>query len=249
MASIARQQVCRQLRALAAGEQQGPPPLSWRAEVRPSSAPCGGEGVFLSGSCQQATVVAVYPGVSYQAADLRLMHQIVLKGNEYVLARRDGVLIDARPHGASAQIFEVALRRDTVAHLSTSPGAEEGSAPAVSCASGQRVSQDAPCLLGSLPFSSIGHKVNHPPSGQLPNVFVYPLDLFEEESDLFPYIHTYPFRPPARGEPLKQTAVLVRHYATARVTFASVNFDGLHLPKHRSQAVRYAMRSYGWITS
>ena len=56
----------------------------------------------------------------------------------------------------------------------------------------------------------IAHKANHPLSGTPPNVFVHPLDLQAGEhvelSAQLPVVH---FRPPAEGEPAKQTAVLV----------------------------------------
>ncbi|KAL1528787.1 hypothetical protein AB1Y20_010112 [Prymnesium parvum] len=174
-------ELCQQLRALLLpGENEEP--RTWAVHVRPSVASGAGEGVFLEGCCPAGQAVALYGGVSYQVDDLPVMHEIVLRDNSYVLARRDGVLIDGRPHGPSGQIFEAASRRDAAA---------------------LRTSREA-----LHPFA-VGHKVNHPPAGTAPNVTVQPLDLTAEDADLIPLIPTYPFRPPAQGELLKQTAVLV----------------------------------------
>ena len=171
-------EVVRQLRALVVhGASTG-----WAISVGPSSAPESGDGVRVEGSCAAGTVLTVYPGVSFRPEDLPMMHGIVLKGNSYVLARRDGVLLDARPDGPSAQIYEVASRRDAAA--------------------GRGCTQLASTL-------AVGHKINHPPAGTLPNVAVCPLDLTDAEADLLPNIRTFAFRPPAEGEPHKQTAVLV----------------------------------------
>ena len=109
-------------------------------------------------------------------------YHTVLAGNEYVLTRRDGVLLDGRPDGASAQIYAVAQSRDRAA------GAAEGRGTAF----------------------AIGNKVNHPPRGVQPNVLVYPLDLMaDEQPPLHDFLPVYHFRPPAAGQPSKQTAVFI----------------------------------------
>lgn len=110
------------------------------------------------------------------------MHQLVLSGNSYVLARRDGVLIDGRPGGASRQILTTALQR-------------EGRGP------GTRSEENRAYMVGQI--------VNHPPAGMQPNVAVAPLDLWEEDESLWREIAAVNFRPSAPGQPRVQTAALV----------------------------------------
>lgn len=173
--------VMAQLRALLLTDQQPP---TWQPAVGPSTVgESSGDGVHLRGSCEAGTVLLVYPGVSYQPEDLPVMHQLILSGNSYVLARRDGVLVDARPSGASLQIYDMARQRDAAA----------------------RRGGVAPCDT----VYATGHKVNHPSAGLQPNVVVAPVDVHEADADLAERVPTFPFRPPAKGQPLKQTAVLI----------------------------------------
>ena len=161
-------------------------PRSWRLEVASSSCADAGLGVFLRGHCPDGTAVALYPGVAYLADDLPVMHKLILPGNSYVLARRDGVLLDGNMSGASRQIFDTAVQRDLIR-------AGRG--------------QQADVLQHEL---AVGNMVNHPPAGMRPNVSAAPLDLWEtEHAELIRHIPTVNFRPPSGGAPSKQTAVLV----------------------------------------
>ena len=152
---------------------------TWHLEVATSSLSGAGEGVRICGVCPAGTLVAVYPGVVFETEDLAVMHKMILPGNEYVMMRRDGLLIDGRPDGASSQMFSVAAQRDLAA----------GAAPLITS--------------GAL---AIGNKVNHPAPGTLPNVFVLPFDLQPtEHPTLHPHIPTVNFRA-TRG---KHTVVLI----------------------------------------
>ena len=151
----------------------------WELRVAASSVAGGGAGVHLAGRAAAGAVLACYPGVSFEADDLKVMHGIVLSGNDYVLARRDGVLIDGRPDGASAQLRAVAQARD---RRPPPPAAAEAFA--------------------------VGNMVNHPPAGTRPNVVVFPFDL-PAGDPLEPYVPVSPFRPPADGDPARRTAVLI----------------------------------------
>ena len=172
-----RERLVEQLRALLSSE-----PRSWRLEVTASKVLDAGDGVHLHGECEAGAVLACYPGVSFLPEDLPVMHQLVLTDNSYVMARRDGVLIDGREDGPSRQIREMAKMRDQ--------------------ASGAQASETS--------SFSVGNKVNHPPPGSLPNVLVFPFDLRpeEEEADLRKFFPVWAFRPPAAGEPQVQTVVL-----------------------------------------
>ena len=151
----------------------------WELRVAASSVAGGGAGVHLAGRAAAGAVLACYPGVSFEADDLKVMHGIVLSGNDYVLARRDGVLIDGRPDGASAQLRAVAQARD---RRPPPPPAAEAFA--------------------------VGNMVNHPTAGTRPNVVVFPFDL-PAGDPLEPYVPVSPFRPPADGDPARRTAVLI----------------------------------------
>ena len=80
-----REELCTRLRALLTGERAAP----WELAVGESGVAGAGEGVLLLGSCAVGTLLAIYPGTTYQAEDLPIMHQLVLHGNDYVMARRD----------------------------------------------------------------------------------------------------------------------------------------------------------------
>ena len=181
--------IANQLRVLLLDEDAA---TQWTLEVCVSSAgPSAGSGVRLHGGCAAGTVLACYPGVSYAAEDLPLMHQLILTGNNYVVARRDGVFLDGRPDGPSAKISEIAQMREVATVSSNAAGAARHS-------------------IGPPRVFAVGNKVNHPPSGTWPNVLIYPFDLrAHEHPELHPHLCVAPFRPPADGDPLKQTAVFV----------------------------------------
>lgn len=160
---------------------------AWRCRVSPSLQNGAGDGVFVRhAKCPAGSVVAAYPGVSYETEDLTMMHKMVLPGNEYVMFRRDGVLIDGRPDGPSKQMWEMAERRERAAGNSA---------------------LDREARTNEL---AIGNLVNHPPSGTQPNVVVHPIDLAPtEQTHLHQYLPVVNFRPPADGDPCKRTVVLI----------------------------------------
>eukprot|EP00325_Prymnesiales_sp_UTEX-LB-985_P020180 CAMPEP_0174750136 /NCGR_PEP_ID=MMETSP1094-20130205/97103_1 /TAXON_ID=156173 /ORGANISM="Chrysochromulina brevifilum, Strain UTEX LB 985" /LENGTH=226 /DNA_ID=CAMNT_0015955443 /DNA_START=54 /DNA_END=734 /DNA_ORIENTATION=- len=179
IATVGHADICQQLESILVSKA----PRTWCVEVSASQLTGAGEGVFLRGSCAAGSVLALYPGVVFATSDLPAMHKMILPGNEYVLMRRDGLLIDGRPDGPSRQLYEVARQRDRAAGCE--PFVEGGEL-------------------------TVGNKVNHPPKGRLPNVFVQPFDLRPgEHQALHPYLPVVNFRPPAAGEPCKSTAVLV----------------------------------------
>uniref|UniRef100_A0A7S4BMB5 SET domain-containing protein n=1 Tax=Chrysotila carterae TaxID=13221 RepID=A0A7S4BMB5_CHRCT len=189
---LSREDILQQLCQLRDGEAK-----TWNLQRAPSTIPGAGDGVLLKGSCDSHTVLAVYSGVTFQQDDKML--PLVLNGNSYVLARRDGVIIDGRPHGLSLQLFETAFRRDLArTHRANAyPGLTVEDV----------LSRE----------QALGNMVNHPPAGAAPNVVVVPLDLWEgeagelSESEILDC--SVSFQPPTAGAPCKQTAVLVSRTA------------------------------------
>lgn len=179
-------EIVRQLKMIAGlGGMETTARMPWRVEVAQSSTVGGGEGVFLRGTCEASTVLAVYPGVSYTTADLPHMAKGVLDGNRYTLFLRNGVIVDGRRDGKSREVSDAARHRDQ--HYAA-------------CQS--QCIEDSPL--------AVGHKVNHPPRGVSPNVRVVPLDLGRNEHValhwFLPVVHAHP--PPADA-PWKRTAVLI----------------------------------------
>lgn len=195
---------CAQLAAvLLAGE-----PQTWQLEVRASAIEGAGDGLHLRGNCEAGVVIALYPGTAYHVDDLHVMAKLVLEGNPYVLGRRDGVLIDGRPDGVSAQIFDTAIARERAAALAAvGPGAP----------------RSWPDLRWPAHPLAAGHKANHPPKGCAPNVGLCVIDLLQGQEvplqNLLPFAS---FRPPAEGEPVKRGVALV---STSRLENEEILLD------------------------
>jgi len=198
---------CSQLRALLLEDA----PRSWHLEVRPSEIAGAGGGLFLCGSCEVGVVVALYPGTAYHVDDLKVMAGMVLEGNSYVLARRDGVLIDGRPEGLSAQLFDTAIARERAAAAATGrSAAADGERPGAEAAARRGAAGRWADLRWPAHPLAAGNMANHPPRGRAPNVGVCVLDLrVGEEAALHCALPFASFRPPATGEPVKLGAALV----------------------------------------
>lgn len=189
--ALTTSEACAQLAAvLLAGE-----PQTWHLEVRASATKGAGDGLHLRGICEAGVVVALYPGTAYHVDDLHVMATLVLEGNPYVLARRDGVLIDGRPDGVSAQIFDTAIARERAA---------------ARAALGPEAPRSWPDLRWPAHPLAAGHRANHPPRGCAPNVSAGMLDLLPgQEVPLQRVLPFASFRPPADGEPVKRGVALV----------------------------------------
>jgi hypothetical protein len=195
---------CAQLRAVLLACE----PQTWDLEVRASAIEGAGDGLHLRGSCEAGVIVALYPGTAYHVDDLHVMATLVLEGNPYVLGRRDGVLIDGRPDGVSAQIFDTAIARERAAACAAlGPGAP----------------WSWPDLRWPAHPLAAGHKANHPPRGYAPNVRVCIIDLLPgEEAPLQNVLPFASFRPPADGEHVKRGAALV---STRRLASEEILLD------------------------
>jgi hypothetical protein len=74
--------------------------------------PAAGFGVILHGRCRPGTVLCIYPGTLYYSRDVSsaAMRKQVTDGNEYLISRFDGVIIDGR-HWPQQAIQEREKRR------------------------------------------------------------------------------------------------------------------------------------------
>jgi hypothetical protein len=167
-------------------EPDAPPPLTFLPRGRPSLAVPGELGLFASGACDAGTLVALYPGVVYDSSDLPMMHTHLLAANGFVIARRDGVLIDGRQTAPSSTVFAMAQAREAAA----------GRTPLAA--------------LAANPWAR-GHYANHPPEGVADSVALYPLDLTATHLDAigWRWLPNVNFRPPAAGDWALRTVVLI----------------------------------------
>eukprot|EP00656_Telonema_subtile_P013837 TRINITY_DN17036_c0_g2_i2.p1 TRINITY_DN17036_c0_g2~~TRINITY_DN17036_c0_g2_i2.p1 ORF type:complete len:215 (+),score=34.38 TRINITY_DN17036_c0_g2_i2:131-775(+) len=159
-------------------------PESHILRVVPSSVPESGLGVFVEGHAPAGTVLSLYYGVVFDSDDLVAMHQFICPGNDYLIFRRDGMLIDGRPDGQSRMLYETAMARQGTAALDPQ----------------------------ALPLHAVGSLVNHPPAGVLPNVATAPLDLHAQTPapvlQFFQSVNAN-FRPAAVGDVLLKTVVML----------------------------------------
>ena len=78
-------------------------------DVAPSTAgrsgASAGDGLFARGAVAAGRVVATYPGLTYVGAATRFMKDYprVTRENEYLIARSDGSVIDAKPWGRGGE--------------------------------------------------------------------------------------------------------------------------------------------------
>lgn len=153
----------------------------------PSAAVPGEQGLYMRGECPEGAVVALYPGVVYDATDLPVMYRFILNGNGYVVFRQDGVLIDARPTKPSSDVYNMAVEREKAQNKHIVP-------------------PDAN------PWA-VGHFANHPPPGMEDNVALVRVDLSPADvaavgREWLPVVN---FRPPAAEDvPLRTVLVVAK---------------------------------------
>lgn len=160
------------------GNSQRP---SFNLDVRRSTIPNAGRGVFVEGSASLGEVVALMPGISYSAEQIRDIPGYPSFGNDSMLmmVRHDGHVIDSRAwerfKSNSMRKYNASRRKregiDHVALLNEEffdPGLREE---------------------GASPFA-FGHLINHPPKDLAPNVLAAPVDWTleaEEERSRIPW--------------------------------------------------------------
>jgi hypothetical protein len=129
--------------------------LGFTLEVRQSSAPGAGNGLWLEGSAAIGQVVALYPGVSYPPQFHRNIpgYPLVAQSNPFLISRYDGVVIDAKPWGRG--FFTLG-----------SPGHTQA----------QNAAEVALARLETCHPLALAHWANHPPPGKQPNVIVAAFD-------------------------------------------------------------------------
>lgn len=138
-----------------------------------------GTGLWLRGSVGVGQLVGLYPGVSYGPEYHRQIpgYPLVARTNPYLLARFDGVVLDAKPWGAGR---EGGSREEEGAEKSGSGWPQE---PA------NAAEAQLALLEGRNPVA-LAHLANHPPSGTQPNVMVAALD-WEPPPEVAPELRAY----------------------------------------------------------
>ena len=117
------------------------------------------------------------------------IYPMICPGNGYILFRRDGCFIDGREDGQSGMMKQAASMRDA--------------------AKRQEV-EDVARLVAPTEQWAVGHLVNHPPQGILPNVETTPIDVGPESLPEVLHALTsinFNFRRPCEGDHLLRTVV------------------------------------------
>ncbi|KAJ4460693.1 hypothetical protein PAPYR_2918 [Paratrimastix pyriformis] len=172
-----------------------PPPLPFSIAARQSSIVGSGVGVFATGPIRTGTLVSLYPGVIYAREDIPVASQLVWPGNDYLISRTDGTILDGRPIVAS-----LSAPAPTGVSPSEWAGATASERMFRSCLlrdKAQRCGPKDPLLdpRRECPFV-VGNLLNHPNPPNHPNCVSFTLDIpatFPRE--LWKYIPNVPFRP------------------------------------------------------
>jgi len=153
----------------------------------PSGAGTGaGLGLFLHGRALPGAVVAMYPGVVYPKTDHRYIPGYPnLGGNEYLMARFDGCVLDAKPWGGGADVRREQAWTGEHGRAHWTIAEVEGS------------------VERRNPFA-LAHFANHPPKGEQPNVMSVACDFAAGSpalSALRPFVPLIRFRNPTAVAP------------------------------------------------
>ena len=84
--------------------------IGFACQVAPSGAgPGSGDGLFVRGEVNPGEIVAFYPGLVYDLENVRHIpgYPKVSDGNEYLIARYDGSVVDANPWGSGGDLVAV----------------------------------------------------------------------------------------------------------------------------------------------
>jgi len=152
---------------------------SFRVEAGASAV--AGAGLFVRGSAAAGDLIALYPGELREAAAARDWWAALAPQDpaaEYTASLVDGAMVDASPP-AAARAAEAAAR--TLSLLTThkdalSVTAESGSMMAAPDAAEAYSRDEAEGEKWLAASGSLGHLVNHPPLGSLPNTAFYEFD-------------------------------------------------------------------------
>lgn len=169
---VVKRHVERQVRRLVGDSSGG----AFKLDVKPSSIPKAGRGVFAIGSAAPGQVVALMPGLVYAKQHHRDIPGYPSFGNESMLmmSRHDGHVIDSRAFerfntsNDSMRDYNAARRKRVgqygVDSLWFHPGLREHPSPL-----------------------ALGHIINHPPTGTSPNVLPAPVDWRDRDASRIPW--------------------------------------------------------------
>jgi hypothetical protein len=170
--NVVKRHVERQVHSIV-GDRSG---VAFKLDVRPSSIPSAGRGVFAARSAVPGQVVALMPGLVYPKQHHRDIPGYPSFGNESMLmmSRHDGHVIDSRAF-ERFNISDESMREYNAA----------------------RRKRDGQYGVDSLWFHqglrehpsplALGHIINHPPSGTSPNVLPAPVDWRDSDVSRIPW--------------------------------------------------------------
>lgn len=136
---------------------------AFRLDVKPSSIPNAGRGVFANGNATPGQVVALMPGLVYPRSHHRDIPGYPSFGDESMLlmCRHDGHVIDARAWDQ--------FQTNTIREYNAARRRRDGQ-------HGIDTLWFHPDLRKVLSPLALGHFINHPPEGVPPNVLPAPVD-------------------------------------------------------------------------
>jgi hypothetical protein len=136
--------------------------------VDTSLVPEAGEGVFLEGGCEAGRVVAFYPGRVY------MPFQVDRINSQFHRAHQGGR--SGLREGTALRAYEDLF------------GLPDGTrnAHAIQRYDGVTINARWGSTAEQANYFAVGHKINHPPKGQLPNVIVCPFDFSVRLASEFP---------------------------------------------------------------
>ncbi|XP_077247120.1 uncharacterized protein LOC143886851 [Tasmannia lanceolata] len=180
--------------------------IGYTLDVKQSQIPHkeAGQGLYLCGSADVGSVLALYPGVIYSPAYYRNIpgYPRVDAKNPYLITRYDGIVINAQPWGTGGETRKV---WDGVSLPELWPNPSEGMDRSsdhfwklLSKPLEGNHSENGELLERRNPLA-FGHFANHPPKGTDPNVMVCPYNFPLTEKDMRVYIPNILFGPEEKG--------------------------------------------------
>eukprot|EP00250_Pteridium_aquilinum_P029942 c40373_g1_i1 orf=252-1442(-) len=160
-----------------------------------------GRGVFLAGEVGPGRVVSFYPGVIYSPPQYRYMRGYPRMDvvNSYLVSRYDGLVIDGQSWGCGGELRELwdgGSETNIESGLKTTDASPDPASLAIKSTrlwgsvfgAKEAYSARRGSVLERRNPLALAHFINHPASGEQPNVMLCPYDFVFSDPNLRPYI-------------------------------------------------------------